>query len=230
MTDDGAPVLGATQSFTVVVRDSLSDLVLGAGITNLLAGGAAGLPLVLNATLEVTNLSFLLETDAERLTNLTVQAAAAEVISAQVTELAAGRLAVTLRLDPALRTAASRPIATLGFSALTNRGSAIVPVTLSQLQAWYAGGGAAAHTATAPGRVIVVEREPVLVISQPQSPVLTLFGLPGRTYAFLSATNLRAGTLWQEFHRLTLTVLVANLDGAVLPAAPSFFRAAGGPE
>ena len=225
VTDDGAPVLSATQSFTVVVRDTLSDLVLAAGFTNLLAGGAAGLPLVLNATLDVTNLSFLLETAAERLTTLTFQATAAEVISAQVTALAAGRLAVTLRLDPALRTAASRPIAMLGFSALTNRGSAIVPVTLSQLQAWYAGGGAAAHTATTSGRVIVVEREPVLIISQPQSPVLTLFGLPGRTYAFLAATNPGPGVAWQEFHRLTLTGLAANLESTVLPAAPSFFRA-----
>ncbi len=225
VTDDGTPMLSATQSFTVVVRDTLSDLVLGAGATNLLAGDATGLPLVLNSTLDVTNLSFVLETDARRLTNLTVQAGAAEVMSAQVTELAAGRLAVSLRLDPALRTAASRPIATLGFSALTNRGSAIVPVTLSQLQAWYAGGGAVAHTATAPGGVIVVEREPVLLLSQSQSPVLTLFGLPGRGYAFLTATNLTAGTLWQEFHRLTLTGLATNLSSAVLPAAPSFFRA-----
>jgi hypothetical protein len=225
VTDDGTPMLSATQSFTVVVRDALSDLVLGAGTTNLLAGGAGEVQLALNSTLEVTNLSFVLEADAQRLSNLTVQAGATEVVSAQVTELAAGRLAVSLRLDPALRTAAHRPIATLGFSALTNRGSAIVAVTLSQLQAWYSGGEAAAHTATLSGGVIIVEREPVLLISRPPSPRLTLFGLPGRGYAFLVATNLRAGTVWQEFHRLTLAGLAASLDSTLLPAAPSFFRA-----
>jgi len=74
MTDDGAPVLGATQSFSVVVRDSLSDLVLARhDICWRVARRGCR---VLNATLEVTNLSFVRRDDAERLTNLTVQAAA----------------------------------------------------------------------------------------------------------------------------------------------------------
>ncbi|HEY9170777.1 MAG TPA: hypothetical protein VI136_00670, partial [Verrucomicrobiae bacterium] len=107
----------------------------------------------------------------------------------------------------------------------THRGSAIVPVTLSQLQARRSGGETVANTAANAGRVIIVEREPVLLVSGGPSPVLTLFGLPGRGYALLAATNLEPGTVWGEFHRLTLTGRFANLTGLTLPPAPSFFRA-----
>ncbi len=228
----GVIVAGVTQDFeySVTVIDPSAPLLakpltLAAGVTNLLAGGEAGLPLVLDSTVGVTNVSFVLETDAQRLTNLSVQAAAPEIISTQVIELAAGRLAVSLRLDPALWTASNRTIAMLGFSALTNRGSAIVPVTLSQLQAWYAGGIGATRTATGSGGVIVVEHQPVLLLSQPESPALTLFGLPGRGYALLAATNAGTGAVWQEFHRQKLTGLTAKLSSVVLPEAPRFFRA-----
>ena len=225
VSDNGVPVLGATQQFAVVVNDVLSDLTLSAGMTNLLAGERVVLPLNLYSTLDVTNLAFTLETDGQRLTNLTIAASGPEVLSVQATEVSAGRLAVTLRLDPALRTAASRMIASLGLTATTNQGSGIVPVALSQLQAQRAEGEFVTTTATIAGRVIVVEREPVLLLSGAPSPVLTLYGRSGRNYALLAATNLNAGTLWPEFHRLHLSGRVTNLTGVILPSAPSFFRA-----
>ncbi len=225
VTDNGVPVASATQSFTVVVQDVLTDLTLSAGTTNLLAGERMAVPLRLNSALDVTNLSFELETDGLRLTNLTVEGASPEVLSVQASELSLGRLAISVQLDPALLGGASRTIASLGITALTNRGSAIVPVTLSQLQARRSGGEAVANTAASAGRVIIVEREPVLLVSGGPAPVLTLFGLPGRSYALLAATNLNPGTLWREFHRLSLAGRVTNLAGVTLPPAPSFFRA-----
>jgi hypothetical protein len=217
--------LSATQAIAVVVRDVLSDVTLSAGGTNLLAGERVTLPLVLNSTLDLADLGFVVETDGQRLANLAVQADATEVLSVQVTELDSGRIAVSLRLDPAARTAANRTIAVFGFNALTGRGSAVVPVIVSQLQAARAGGGAVANTATQPGRVIVVEREPVLLLNGAPSPVLTLFGVPGRGYALLAAASLDVGTAWPEFHRVVLSGRSTNVSGAILPAAPSFFRA-----
>jgi hypothetical protein len=225
VSDNGTPVASATQSFAVVVQDVLTDLTLSARTTNLLAGERIALPLLLNSALDVTNLSFELETDGLRLTNLTVEGASPEVLSVQASELSLGRLAISVQLDPALLGGASRTIASLGITALTNRGSAIVPVTLSQLQARRSGGEAVANTAANAGRVIIVERQPVLLVSGGPSPVLTLFGLPGRSYALLAAANLNPGTVWQEFHRLALTGRFTNLTGLTLPPAPSFFRA-----
>jgi subtilase family serine protease len=225
VTDNGVPPLNATQSFTVIVLDVLSDVALSAGNTNLLAGERVAVPLVLDSTLDATNINFILATDAQRLTNLTVQAVTAEVISLQVTELDPGQLAVNVGLNPALRAATRRPIVSLTLSAMTNRGSAIVPITLSDLQARRANGETVAHTVVKPGYVIVVEREPVLLMSHAQSPVLTLFGLPGRHYAFLASTNLESGAVWTEFHRLQLAGRSTNLSAALLPAPPRFFRA-----
>lgn len=225
VTDDGVPPLSATQSFTVIVLDVLSDIALSAGVTNLLAGESVAVPLVLDSSLDATNLSFVLATDAQRLTNLTFHAVTAEVISLQVTELDPGRSAVNVGLNPALRLAARRPIVNLTFAALSNRGSAIVPIALADVQARRANGETVSHTTVKPGYAIVVERESVLLMSHAQPPVLTLFGLPGRGYALLQSTNLGSGTVWTEFHRLHLADRSTNLNATLLPAPPGFFRA-----
>jgi hypothetical protein len=61
VTDDGAPNLSATQEFSVVVRDVLSDLVLNLGSTNGLAGESNAVPVILASGLELSGLTARLE-------------------------------------------------------------------------------------------------------------------------------------------------------------------------
>jgi hypothetical protein len=225
VTDNGVPPLSATQSFTVVVLDVLSDLTLSIGVTNRLAGESAVMPIVLDSSVDTVQLNFHIETDGDRLTNLVVQSTAPEVTSVQVNQLEPGRLAVQLGLNPALRPAERRTIAALAFTAAVERGSALVPIALRQLQAQRANGEWIANTRAQSGYVIIVERAPVLLIDHAPPPLITLYGLPGRTYALQSAADLNEPVLWSEFDRFTLPDRWMDIDASMLMGPVRIIRA-----
>ena len=230
VTDDGVPPLSATQSFTVIVLDVLSDLDLILGVTNRLAGESAVMPIVLDSSVDAVQVLFHIETDGDRLTDLVVESTAPEVTSLQVNELGSGRLAVQLGLNPALRPAERRTIATLAFTAATERGSALVPIALRQLEAQRAGGEWIANTRAQSGYVIIVEHSPILLIDPAPPPLVTLYGLPGRTYAMQSTTDLIEPVQWSEFDRFTLPDRWLEIDASALIGPVRIIRAMELPE
>jgi hypothetical protein len=218
VSDDGIPSLSATQSFTVVVRDVLSDFKLAIGSTNVMAGENGVVPVLLTSGLDLTNISFFLETPSEQLTNFTLQPISAEILSSLLQPAGADRSEVQFTLDAGQMQFGLRQLAELGFLAATRTNSMVAPLRISQLQGIRSGNLVIANGMAVPGRIIIIANESVLEATQPTT--LLLYGKEGVHYAIEARTNLDAGTSWAEIYRLQLTNGMGtftnfNIDGAI---------------
>ena len=200
VTDDGDPHLSAAQWFTVVVRDVIADVTLSLGSTNLLAGEDGALPLLLASSLEIQNLSFVLETDDAHLTNLVLQSDSAEVGALSLLDAGTNHYWVSVNLNPAMMQSGTRSLAQLAFRCQPDVTSAIVPLQLSDFVATRTDGEPVGNVAAQSGRVIVVAQEPVLDMVCPGNGAwgLVLYGRPGTNYWIEAAGELSASTWYQE--------------------------------
>ena len=133
VTDNGVPPLSATQQFTVVVHAVSFEFLLSLGSTNVLVGRNGSVPVALQSSLPLTNITAVVEAPASSLTNLTLQGASPEVLSTLLQPLGANLYSINLALNPALSPGNPRILAQLGFLAPPQTHSAIVPLVLPQL-------------------------------------------------------------------------------------------------
>jgi hypothetical protein len=223
VADDGVPSLSATQRFSVIVRDTLSDFVFRVGSTNDLAGESNTVPLVLQAGADLTNLSLVVSVPAARLTNLVLRPLAAEVSQASLIPMGPDLFNLSLTLDPAQAGSGLRSVAALDFLAVSNDRSARVSLVASNLLGWLSSGTSLTNGLAVNGQVIVVGREPVVDLGG--SPLaLTLYGRPGAGYALQGSTNCLSGP-WTEWTRFTLTNRFVTLPAVGTNAPASFCRA-----
>jgi|GEM_PF-1647902 len=224
VTDNGIPPLSATQTFTVIVRDTLSDFTLSVGSTNLLAGESSSVPLVLSASLQLTNINLQLTAPGQWLTNLGLRLLSGEVSGVNLSPLGADTYVLNFNLNPALQTASVRPVATLDFLTRSNYHSAIVPLGATSLLAQDLAGNLITNGTATSGRVIVIGREPILDIKNVPPPQITLYGRPGAIYSLLANSNLLGG-VWSEFARLPQTNRSVWITPANISAPQTFYRA-----
>ena len=203
VNDGGVPSLTTTQSFTVMVRDSQADYVVSIGTTNVFAGQTSAVPVSLDAGLDLALVQFNLEASADRLTNLVMGTLAGEVTSVTLIPVGPNQAQVRFNLNGSGPVANSRTLGLLNFFATTNGYSAIVPLRLSGLSAQTIGGATVNLGAGNDGRVIIVERQPVLTLQNPLAPLLTLYGTPGSSYVIESEPNL-ASSAWTTWQGVTL--------------------------
>jgi Putative Ig domain len=223
VTDNGSPVMSATQQFTVIVRDVLSDFTLSLASTNVVGGDGNTVPMVLKSSLPLTNITLRLVSSSSLVTNLGLRPLNSEVTLASVSPLGSNAYSLKLNLDPAQQTDAIRSIATLDFLSLSNNHSAIVFLNPSQLLGGQTGGPVITNGAAFGSRIIIVSPEPVLDITPGVPVALTLYGKSSNTYTLSSTTNLALGA-WFNPTNLTLTN-----NSIVLPipnlAPATFYRA-----
>jgi len=226
VTDNGVPPLSATQQFTVVVRPVGYEFVLSLGSTNVLVGKNASVPVALQSSLPLTNITAILQVPAANLTNLTLLGASPEVLSTLLQPLGANLYSLNLVLNPALSPGNLRTLAQLGFLASPQTHSTIVPLVLPQLSGTQTDGSAASKPGTGNGRVFVIGREPLLDawLGSNASRKLTLYGKPGASYELDYTTNLPGGR-WQFGWHLPMSNTFAAFDAnSSLPQV--FYRAA----
>jgi hypothetical protein len=224
VTDDGSPSLSATQQFTIIVRDYLSDLALALGTTNVLAGETGAVPLSLVANLDLADISFHLRTSEARLANLTLQNASPEVAGTSIVALGPDEHLLQFTLNPALRGSGFRTLAWLGFTAVSHAHSAIVRLDASQLAARQVSGTPVAHSQLTSGRVFVVASEPLLDIHRAPGTWVRLYGIPGGLYALESRATLDLGS-WTEVQRVSLTGRFHDFTNVSAGTGSQFFRA-----
>ncbi len=225
VTDNGTPSLGATQQFTVVVRDTLSDFELAFGSTNLMAGESGTIPIVLRSSLDLTNISLLVAVPGIQLTNLSLRTLGGEIMTASLISTGANQTRVRFLLDPSLSPASVRTIAALDFLAVSNYHSTKVILDAGNLLAWRATGNVITNGAAVDGSIIVIGREPWLESRVSPEPQLLIYGRPGAGYALEYRTNLTSFGSWTEWLRFTQTNRLATLGNPPLPGAGSFWRA-----
>ncbi len=203
--DNGTPALSATQQFQVVVRQELNEFTLSLGSSNVLAGNLGSVPLQLTSSLDLTNLSAILQGPASSLTNFTLQAVSPEVLSTLLQPLGDNEYSLNLTLNPALSPGGTRTLAQLNFAAAPQLHSAIVPLAFSQPAATQSDGTPAPKPGVGVGRVFLIAREPLLDawLGNHAARMITLYGKPWASYEMDYSTNV--GASWQEFMRVPLT-------------------------
>ena len=221
VTDNGVPPLSATQSVTIIVRDTQGDFVIQPGSTNLFAGETNAIPLTLAAGVDLTSVSFQLASDATRLTDLALSDLAPAVGNASL--ISAGSNAVALAFDalPGQTLVANAPLASLGFRAWPNATSGFVYLTPSALLGLRTSGAALTNGLGHIGRLTVIGNEPLLKNLRGTSRTLIVWGIPG-IYTIEWSTRADGG--WQTLGQVTITDNAASLpltdDGPTL-----FYRA-----
>jgi hypothetical protein len=237
VTDNGIPPLSAAQTFSVIVLDTLSDLTLTVGSTNVLNGESNTVPLVLAASLQLTNVNLQLTAPGALLTNLALRGVSAEVSGISLNSIGSNAYIVNFNLNPALQTASLRSIATLDFATVTNFHSSVAMVSGNDLTAKDTMGHSVTNGEIMGGKIIIVGREPVLGIkggtfpklslldlTGGTGPTLTLYGRPGAVYALLENTNLVTDE-WTEIEEFIQSGRAMTLTLSNISAPSAFYNA-----
>jgi hypothetical protein len=210
VTDDGVPPLSATNSFSVVVGEFLE---LSLGSTAVRAGQSGSVPVWMNSSAGVTNLSFLLQAPDERLTNFALQLLPPDVSGSLQPSAPNGSL---IRYDavggqPLMGT---RSLSSLAFTASSNQTSAFVPLVISDVLALQGNGVPVPRTLANNGRVVVIGNESLLeaLISTNGQRSLTLYGKRGTNYVLESTMAFSPTATWQIEWQGPLTNLFRVFD------------------
>jgi hypothetical protein len=161
------------------------------------------------------------------LTNLSAQAASSEVAYLLQEQIGLNRQAIELGFNESLLQSGTRIVGRLGFLAVSNQSSAVVPLQLEQPAGFLSKGSRVGNAAAQGGRVIVVARNPVLESMRLSPSVwrLLLYGRPGTNYVFETATDLET-LVWTPGASWTLTNRIQTFDMPVLENQPGqFYRA-----
>jgi CARDB/Immunoglobulin I-set domain len=229
VTDNGVPPLSATQHFTVTVRSVSFEFLLSFGSTNLLVGQTSSVPVVLQSDLPLTNITALLQASSAYLTGLTLQPASPETVATLLQPLGTNQYALSLTLNPALSTGNTRTLAQLGFAAVLQPNSAIVPLVVTQPSGVQANGQVAAKPGSANGRVIIVGNQPVLDLESgaaaPTNLLLVLYGAYGSNYVITTGTNLANPGTWTPLTGFVLTNAFQVINAGGATNREQFFRA-----
>ncbi len=224
VTDNGAPPLSATRSFTVFVSD-YSVLSVGTNIVR--AGQSGSVPLTAFASAGLTNLSFALDAPTNRLTGFNLSGLATEVGLASLQTVASNRV----QIDFTSRTGAvfqgQIRLADLNFAAVSNQTSAFVWLTPTNMSAAQSSGASLTNIFVSPGRVVVIANEPLVeaLIGNGGVRSVALYGKPGSSYQLQYSIDLSGSNNWKNWTRVPLTNLVQVIDN-VNPNGPGvFFRA-----
>jgi hypothetical protein len=170
-----------------------------------------------------------MEVPDDRMANLALVEWAPEVGTALLSRQALNSWLLEFQAAPGLVFRSSADLAQLSFLAVSNR-SAFVSLLASNITALDTNGRAIPRTLSGPGRVVIIEREPLLealplVNGQPN---VVLYGIPGHDYDIQSTPVLPASSGWVPVWQGTMpsNSLWMVADGLTNSIAPSlFFRA-----
>jgi hypothetical protein len=215
---------GKLRGFVTVIPERA--VLVSLGSTNMFAGSPGRVPLRLTTTAALTNLSVMLECSSARLTSLTLQPAAAEVLAAELTPLAPNQFRLNVHLDPAAAGTGERTLAQLAFQTTATGNSAVVPLLLGGPAGKLANGGEIGHAQASSGRVVLVDGAPVLTVGDPPWMSVVLYGYPDVSYRLQTTTNLNEPA-WQTVTNVTLSGPFVPIGGLGLDAPAAYYRALG---
>ena len=218
VTDDGLPALVASTVFEVLLGDFMG-IEIGSAVV--LTNEAAALPIRLTGTANITNATAVITVGGPVLASATVATVPAHLQGATLTPLGNNRYALRLVSSGGL-VGSTNAVAMFQFTATNAGPSAFVPVTVSEVTGTRATGSAVDSVGSADGRIVFINREPLMELARQPLDSLTLFGRPGTGYELQFGTNLLAGG-WRGLDRIPLTNRVLSLP-AVVTNGLGFFR------
>ncbi len=221
VTDDGVPPLSDSKNFTVTVGDFLA---LELGSTVLRAGESGSVPVNIQSSAGVTNLSFALDTPAASLTNLTLQLLAPQ-IAGTLQGTSSNRSYLSFTVTNGQPVSGTQTLASLAFTTASDQASDFVALAVSGPVAWQASGVPVPKILSTDGRVVVIADHPLLeaLLATNAQRTLILYGKPGTNYVVETTPDL-VTPAWQTFWQGALTNLFQQID---IPGTNSiiFYRA-----
>ncbi|HOB97203.1 MAG TPA: CARDB domain-containing protein [Verrucomicrobiota bacterium] len=225
VTDDGAPPLSDSQSFTVVVNDTLSDFTVSLGRTNLLAGEAGSVPVRIDTRADVRQLTFDLRIDGDRLHDLRLTPRPDAVAGSSFLSVGPGQWRCQLDAAEGRPFSGLVTLGDLAFATASDAPSTAVALGVSALEAVRSSGQIIRHGWGQDGRVLVIGEQPILEVSPEPDLPLALYGRPGRTYEIRSTTDLAGGAPWRPTGRVLLEGRFMLIDRPLPEEANAFHRA-----
>jgi hypothetical protein len=197
-------------------------VVLSIGSTNILKDEINRVPFTFQTVLDLTNLSLTLQSDDSHLQILGVTPVSPEIISTVLGTVSSNSHPIAFTLNPGAIPTTNHVLAWLNFQGITNLDSAVVPLTITNLTAARSSGQVVPTTALN-GQVILIVNQPILFpTSKPQFGI-TMYGIPGATYAVEATTNL-APADWHELARLLETGPFLVIPALTNNASQQFYR------
>jgi hypothetical protein len=214
VTDNGAPAMSATQSFTVIVLDYL-ELTIGS--TNSQAGQIVSVPITLASDRGVADLSFSIPWAPGYFTNAALSFTAPGVASGSLQNQTTNLL-ITMQTVPSQALQGTQQLAQLSFLAISNQQSAFIQLPFASPLAAKPDGSVYENYILHPGSVAAVQNQALLLPGRSLTGgrELTLFGKLGISYELQYATNVSSPTAW--YPKLTYTqtngLMTLDLDSA----------------
>jgi hypothetical protein len=225
VTDDGCGNLSSARWFAVVVTECLQTS-LGQAIGAV--GGGGCIPVSLESSFGLTNLTFTVTASEGGFTNFTVTPTAPEVGSTTVGQISSTQAVVVLAAQPGQVMRGPKEFAQVCFELVPDQPSAFVRMDVEDILGLGENGAPIGNASGSPGRTVVVGEEPLLecVHGTNSQPLLILYGIPASGYALDTRTNITVGS-WQPV--LTNLTVGTNLWLNITPPASSspenFYRA-----
>jgi hypothetical protein len=192
------------------------------GSTNAFRDVPGQVPFDLKTVLDLTNLSLSLQTEDSYLQIQGVTPVSPELVSTVSGAANSNGHPIAFTVNPTAIPATNHVLGYLNFQGITNQDSAVVPLVITHFTATRAS-GQVVPAAVANGQVILIVSNSILTASARPQFGITLYGVPGTTYAIESTTNL-ASPDWQELERLLQSDLILTIPGLTNTAAEQFFR------
>jgi hypothetical protein len=218
------PSLSVTQAFLVVVNDYAEP---GLGTLAVRSGQSGCLPINLFNSVAITNLEFDVNWSFSGLTNWSVRLLRPELCQRSVQVTGPGQVRVRLSACPGQSLQVNDlAVAELCLTVNSNLTSAVVPLTISGVQARKADGTLIQDVGSRSGRLLILGDKPLLqAVLEDSTPMLLLYGVPGVTNTVESSVSLRATNTWQPVWQAVVTNFVDRIPPPMGTNTTLFFRA-----
>jgi len=204
-------------------------LALQVGSAVLRAGQSGTVPLTGSVNTNLTSIDLTLQIPPGYLTNLALQSLAPTLNPAASTLVLQGGSTWQLHLGAISGQTfiGSNLLAQIAFTAVSNLGSAFVPLQVTVLNAIKSDATAITRKLAQSGRVVVIANEPLLEagFAADGSRQLTLFGKAPMSYAVEYNTNLLNPGGWTHVQHFVQTNMVTLVGGLGVPSPNMFYRA-----
>jgi hypothetical protein len=189
VVDNGVPPLGATQSFTVIVKDYIEITV---GSATVYAGESNSVPVEFFTSARLTNMQCEIRFDGARLSDLGVQALAPLVATPSLTMLDANSAALTFAAMPGQFMQGTQQLARLTFTAVPGQLSAFMPLDITAMSSARMVAGLAPTPLTRDGRLVLIGTQPLVEARFTGNNVrqVVIYGRTNVNYTLQQATNL----------------------------------------
>lgn len=225
--DSGTPILSATRSFAVVVRDTSPDFILSLGTTNVLVGHGSHVALRLRSGLELSTLNLQVVPSGGGLTNFSLESIASELGGAVLTPEGTNGLRIDLAAGSGQVLPSDSVLANLLFTAPPQDHSSIVSLPVTGLRGSQSDGVVLENGRVTGGRVFVIAGEPLLdsVLAIDSTESLVVYGQPGESYEIQSAISLESPVPWQPVRTIELADTFAIATGLPVKDSQVYYRA-----